>query len=149
MTNAAFVQAVPRVVVSKLHTLRIQGNKAAHGETVLPQSAVWLLQEAYELGSWMLLNYANGKKEDCPAFTPPSPGEATEAEKKLKREKTSILQLYANQEAEMESSWTTWRRLVRKPRLQRAPLPNFKPPRITARQSPTLWPSTRPQPVVA
>ncbi len=101
LTAATFVQAVPRVIVSKLHTLRIQGNKGAHGESVLPQSAVMLVQEAYELGKWMLLNYAGGKKEDCPAFTPPSPGEATEVEKKLKREKASILQLYANQEAEM------------------------------------------------
>lgn len=102
LTAATFVQAVPRVIVSKLHTLRIQGNKGAHGETVLPQSAVMLLQEAFELGRWMYLNYANGKKEDCPAFVPPSPGEATEVEKKLKKEKASILQLYAAQEAEMQ-----------------------------------------------
>jgi hypothetical protein len=50
----------------------------------------------------MHLNYANGKKEDCPAFNPPSPGEATEVEKKLKKEKASILHLYAAQEAEMQ-----------------------------------------------
>src|SRR6187399_1587200 len=40
LTAATFVQTVPRVVVSKLHTLRIQGNKGAHGDAVLPQSAV-------------------------------------------------------------------------------------------------------------
>jgi type I restriction enzyme R subunit len=102
LTAATFVQAVPRVIVSKLHTLRIQGNKGAHGESVLPQSAIMLLQETHELGRWMHLNYANGKKEDCPAFSPPTPGEGTEAEKKLKREKASILQLYATQEAEMQ-----------------------------------------------
>src|SRR5262245_37061760 len=77
-----FVQAVPRVICSKLHTLRIQGNKGAHGESVLPQSAIMLLQEAFELGRWMYMNYANGRKEDCPAFHPPSPGEATEVERK-------------------------------------------------------------------
>ncbi|HEX7446416.1 MAG TPA: DUF4145 domain-containing protein, partial [Pirellulales bacterium] len=32
LTAATFVQAVPRVIVTKLHTLRIQGNKGAHGE---------------------------------------------------------------------------------------------------------------------
>lgn len=102
LTATTFVQAVPRVVVSKLHTLRIQGNKGAHGEHVLPQSAVMLLQEAHELGRWMHLTYANGKKEDCSTFTPPVPGEGTESEKKLKREKASIAQLYAAKEAEMQ-----------------------------------------------
>ena len=100
LTSATFVQTVPGVIVSKLHTLRIQGNKGAHGESVLPQSAVWLVQEAYELGRWMYLGYANGRKEDCPAFTPPSA--TTEAENQLKREKASILQRLANQEAEMQ-----------------------------------------------
>lgn len=102
LTATTFIQTVPRVVVSKLHTLRIQGNKGAHGESVLPQSAVMLLQEAHELGRWMHLTYAHGKKEDCPAFNPPTVGEATEVEKKLKKEKASILQLYAAQEAEMQ-----------------------------------------------
>src|SRR6478672_3715571 len=49
LTTTTFIQAVPRVIVSKLHTLRIHGNKGAHGELVLPQSAVMLVQEAYEL----------------------------------------------------------------------------------------------------
>ena len=75
LTATTFVQTIPRVIVSKLHTLRIQGNKGAHGETILPQSAVMLVQEAYELGRWMHLTYANGKKADCPPFTPPSPSE--------------------------------------------------------------------------
>jgi type I restriction enzyme R subunit len=45
LTATTLVQAVPTVIVSKLHTLRIQGNKGAHGESVLPQSAVMLVQE--------------------------------------------------------------------------------------------------------
>ena len=72
LTSASFVQAVPRVIVSKLHSLRIHGNKAAHGESVLAPTALWLLQEAYELGRWMHLSYAGGTKADCPRFTPPS-----------------------------------------------------------------------------
>ena len=35
LISASFIQAVPRVIVSKLHSLRIHGNKAAHGESVL------------------------------------------------------------------------------------------------------------------
>ena len=102
LAASTFIQAVPRVIVSKLHTLRIQGNKGAHGESVLPQSAVMLVQDAYELGRWMYLSYANGKKENCPAFTPPRATSTTEAEKQLKREKVSILQRLAAQEAEMQ-----------------------------------------------
>ena len=102
LTNASFAHAVPKVVVSKLHSLRIQGNKGAHGESVLAQTAIWLLQEAYELGRWMHLTYAKGKQEDCPPFAPPSSTVATEAEKKLRQEKVSILQQLAAQEAEMQ-----------------------------------------------
>src|SRR5262249_16972365 len=102
LTAAALVQAVPKVICSKLHSLRIHGNKGAHGESVLPQTAVWLLQEADEWGGGMPLGYANGSKAGCPAFTPPSPANGTEAERRLKQEKASILQLLAAQEAEMQ-----------------------------------------------
>lgn len=103
LTASAFVQAVPKVVCSKLHSLRIHGNKGAHGEAVLAQSAVWLLQEAHELGRWMHLNYGNGSQADCPAFAPPAAtGSSTDTERKLKQEKASILQLYVAQEAEMK-----------------------------------------------
>src|SRR5436190_9806138 len=98
LTTSSFIQAVPKVVVSKLHTLRIHGNKAAHGESVLGQTALWLLQEAYELGRWLFLSYASGSKSDCPEFTPPGASTGTEAEKKLKREKTAILAHLAAQE---------------------------------------------------
>ncbi len=101
LTSAGFVQAVPKVICSKLHSLRIHGNKGAHGESVLPQTAVWLVQEAYELGRWMHLNYGGGKQADCPPFTPPS-ANGTEAEKRLKREKVSILERLAAQEAAMQ-----------------------------------------------
>ena len=35
LTTASFAQVVPKVVQSKLHSLRIHGNKGAHGESVL------------------------------------------------------------------------------------------------------------------
>src|SRR5690242_20584824 len=38
LTSGSFVQTVPKVICSKLHSLRIHGNKGAHGETVLPQT---------------------------------------------------------------------------------------------------------------
>ncbi len=70
LTNPSFVQAVPKVIVSKLHSLRIHGNRAAHGESVLAQTALWMLQEAYELGRWLHLSYGRGSAADCPALRP-------------------------------------------------------------------------------
>jgi len=102
LTSTAFAQAVPRVVVTKLHSLRIQGNRGVHGESVLPQSAVMLLQEAHELGRWMYLTYSNGNLQDCPIFVAPQVAADSAAETKLKREKVQILQRLVAQEAEMQ-----------------------------------------------
>jgi len=102
LVNASFEQAVPRVIASKLHALRIHGNRAAHGEAVLTPAALWMLQEAFELGSWMHLNYGGGAKADLPVFAPPGASDDTEAERKLKRERTAILARISDQEAEMK-----------------------------------------------
>lgn len=102
LINESFLQAVPRVVVSKLHSLRVQGNRAAHNEPILTPAVLWLLQEAHELGRWMHLNYAHGSKDDCPEFVPAAADDGTESERKLKREKTAILARVAEQEAEMK-----------------------------------------------
>jgi type I restriction enzyme R subunit len=98
LTGANFQQCVPRVILSKLHTLRVNGNNAAHGEPVLASTALWLLQEAYELGRWIHLTYAGGSTADCLEFVPPSAAGGTEVEKKLKRERTAILAHLAAQE---------------------------------------------------
>jgi type I restriction enzyme R subunit len=104
LNGTSFQQCVPRVIVTKLHTLRVNGNKAAHGEPVPAPSPVLLLQEAYELGRWMHLTYAGGAKADCPPFVAPVGNIATETEKSLKREKTAILaRVAANRTASRRS----------------------------------------------
>jgi type I restriction enzyme R subunit len=102
LSGAGFQQCVPRVILSKLHTLRVNGNKAAHGESVLASTALWLLQEAYELGRWMHLSYAGGSKAECPEFIPPTPTAVTETELKLKRERTTLLAHLAAQDEQMK-----------------------------------------------
>ncbi|WP_374765284.1 DUF4145 domain-containing protein [Yunchengibacter salinarum] len=44
LKNNAFEAVTPKVVLDKLHAIRIHGNKAAHGEAVRPQHALWLLR---------------------------------------------------------------------------------------------------------
>ncbi len=49
LKNNAFAAITPKVVLDKLHALRIHGNKAAHGEPVRAHHALWLLKEAHDL----------------------------------------------------------------------------------------------------
>jgi len=39
LNNDAFIAVVPRVVLDKLHLLRVRGNKAAHGQAVPSSTA--------------------------------------------------------------------------------------------------------------
>src|ERR1700732_5442583 len=40
--NQSFAAIRPKVVLEKLHALRIHGNKAAHGEHATTRNALWL-----------------------------------------------------------------------------------------------------------
>lgn len=92
---------VPPVVLNKLHALRTQGNRAAHGsaETVSPQGAMWILQEAFDLGKWFSLTVYTDDSVQTRTFEPPQTDE-TKAD--LKREKKAALQKLAAQEAQMQ-----------------------------------------------
>src|SRR5690349_7928224 len=49
LKNPSFVAITPKVVLDKLHALRMHGNKAAHGDQAQTRTALWLLQEAHDL----------------------------------------------------------------------------------------------------
>ena len=98
LKNSAFTAITPKVVLNKLHALRLHGNKAAHGERVNLQNALWLLREAHDLARWLFVRYGNGRTQEIPAFRQPS---------QLHIEKTRgrrhLLEKLAVQEAQMES----------------------------------------------
>jgi len=97
----SFNQAIPRVVVSKLHSLRIHGNKAAHGEEVQSRDSRWLLQESHDLAKWLTLTYGTGDVTSLPSFHEPEvPSTRDPAE--LRREKKAILERLAKQDAQTE-----------------------------------------------
>src|SRR5258705_6219604 len=52
LNNQSFSAITPRVVLNKLHALRMHGNKAAHGDPATTRNALWLLQEAFDLARW-------------------------------------------------------------------------------------------------
>ncbi len=70
LSAPAFKQAIPPIIQDKLHALRKEGNKAAHGQTVDTKRAAWILEEAYQLGAWFLVRFLGRKPGDIPPFRP-------------------------------------------------------------------------------
>ena len=104
LNEDTFVEAIPKVVVDKLHAIRIHGNKAAHGEKASTVTALWILKEAHEVGRWIFVTSGQGKTSDLPPFQdPPFGGLFGEARSQLKREKKAVLEQLAAQEAQMQT----------------------------------------------
>lgn len=101
--NQSFAAITPKVVLDKLHALRIHGNKAAHGEPAAVRTALWLIQEAFDLGRWLFVQFAKGDAAAIPAFVQPLAEAVDESKGQLKREKRQVLEKLAAQEAQMEA----------------------------------------------
>ncbi|MEQ8407026.1 MAG: DEAD/DEAH box helicase family protein [Gammaproteobacteria bacterium] len=101
LSNSAFESVAPKVVVDKLHALRIHGNKAAHGDKVTSANAQWLLREAFDLGRWLFATYASGDLSTVSDFDLPEPPRSAKAD--YKKERKALLEQYAKQEARMQA----------------------------------------------
>ncbi len=104
LTDDCFKAATPAVVIDKLHALRIQGNRAAHGaaKELKPHHSMWLLKEAHALGQWFFISYAGGTKDRCRDFIDIE-AQAEHAKAERERDKKVVLQQLAAQEAQMAS----------------------------------------------
>lgn len=99
-----FTEAVPRTVCLKMNAIRDHGNKAAHGEDISQKTALWLLQESFDLGRWFFLTYLDGKAADCPTYQePPVGGIGSETKARLKEEKKAVLGRLTTQEAQLDA----------------------------------------------
>ena len=103
LNNAAFKAITPRVILTKLHALRTYGNKAAHGEPVTKNNAHWLLQEAFDLARWFLVQYQGGEVRNLPEFKKPPSEVQHDATTVLKREKRQLAEKLAVQEAQLQA----------------------------------------------
>jgi len=103
LTNESFRAITPKVVLDKLHALRIHGNKAAHGEPATGRNALWLLREAFDLAKWLVVRFGRADPASLPAFAPPTVEAAGADPGELQREKRQILEKLASQEAQMEA----------------------------------------------
>ena len=102
LKNPAFSAITPKVVLDKLHALRMHGNRAAHGESVKSSNASWLLQEAYDLACWLFVLYSEGDPASIPPFRQPNAETKTDGVGQA-RERRQILEKMAAQEAQMET----------------------------------------------
>ena len=94
---------VPPVVLDKFHSIRIHGNKAAHGDPQTKEKSLWLLKEAFDLACWFYIVVENGSKADCPAYqeiVPPATD--ISAEKTATASRKALLEKLAAQEARLQ-----------------------------------------------
>ena len=98
-----FSNTVPQAIISKLHWLRRNGNKAAHGEKITAEIVLSLLKEAHDLGKWIYVSFFGGDLDKCPNYKEPTKnGKA----KEWLREKQLILKKLIKKESEIETLLT-------------------------------------------
>lgn len=105
MSEAAFRAAVPKVVIGKLHSLRVNGNKAAHGDRSTTATALWILREAFDLSCWYHITFSKGTADALPKFVEPNAtvtAVVKEEHDQSKKERREVLARLAAQEAQMQ-----------------------------------------------
>lgn len=104
LTNGSFTTVVPKVILDKLHAVRIHGNKAAHEGGVSVNTSVWLVEEAYHLGCWLFIAQGGGSFEQCPKFQAPQLPQASSAKSEFKKKNKALQEKLASQSAQLDSA---------------------------------------------
>lgn len=106
LNDAGFRAIVSSVIVNKLHAIRTEGNKAAHGGSPTAKTAIWILQEAYDVGKWLAVYVAKASAAGFAPFVPPSPGSPETSKGELQRQKKDVLEKLAAQEQQLATLLT-------------------------------------------
>ena len=100
--EVSFKRAVPRVVLNKLDSLRLQGNKAAHGDKLSTTTALWILREAWDLAGWFYVAFCGGATDQLPVYQEPaSPAQIMANDEQARKEKKLALEQLAAQEKQL------------------------------------------------
>ena len=102
LENEVFKEVTPKVILHKLHQIRMQGNKGVHGERVNSETALILLSEAFDLSRWIYVHSGLGDPNDFPDFKVPLENPAGKSKEELKKEKKKVLEQLAVQESKMK-----------------------------------------------
>ena len=100
LNEDAFRSRVPTVVLTKLHGLRMHGNKAVHANQGTTPTALAMVHEAFDIARWVFVTFDNGVASGIQAFVPPVP--PTDA-KKLEKDRQRLLAQIAEQEQQMQA----------------------------------------------
>ena len=68
MRDEQFAKLVSPALLSKMHAIRMEGNKAAHAKSNSSESAKWLLKEAHDVSKWIYLSFCKGKLDELKPF---------------------------------------------------------------------------------
>jgi type I restriction enzyme R subunit len=101
LKNPAFTKVIPVEILNLLHSLRMEGNKAAHNTEFKPDNAILLLEQAQKIGKWIYITFCNGSQEDIPVFVKPVP---VEQSGNWEAEKTKILKDLYDKETKLQLS---------------------------------------------
>jgi type I restriction enzyme R subunit len=71
LINEPFKKSVPIPIINILHSLRLNGNKAAHGAQLNSENALTLLSSAHQLSKWIYASYCAGNLNSVPDFKSP------------------------------------------------------------------------------
>ena len=102
LNNDAFRSIVPSVVLDKFHSIRIHGNKAAHGDPQTKEKSLWLLKEAFDLACWFYIVLENGSKNDCPSYQEVLPTASDAEAEKTAAPRKALLEKLAAQEVRLQ-----------------------------------------------
>ena len=110
LNETVFRDAVPDVVLGKLHAIRKAGNQAAHRSAPSEQVSLQALRDSFDVGQWVHLRVDKGTRADCPVYAdppaapasvpPPSQKETKEATEKLAQQEAQLQRLLGDLEAE-------------------------------------------------
>lgn len=100
LNEDAFRVRVPAVVQTKLHALRIHGNKAVHANQGTTPTALAMVREAFDIARWVFVTFDGGQAATIEAFMAPKPPADA---RKLEKDHQRLLAQIAAQEQQMQA----------------------------------------------
>lgn len=100
LNEDAFRARIPTVVLTKLHALRMHGNKAVHANLGTTPTALAMVLEAFDIARWVFVTFDGGLASGIHAFVPPKPPADA---KKLEKDHQRLLAQIAEQEQQMQA----------------------------------------------
>ena len=93
MRDEQFAKLVSPALLSKMHAIRMEGNKAAHAKSNSSESAKWLLKEAHDVSKWIYLSFCKGKLDELKPFELPKVSNKESQKSELVKKEIQIQKL--------------------------------------------------------